>query len=150
MLDFLKEILTKKEVEELREILEFSLNPKTELDKLQEKIAFANYFHSKLTKIIYKLRLTHTDLEIAFENWYAIEIHNVAMDYDGFPELLKTHKDYEREIKKFPEYVEYKSLLDKVQVSIKSLESKEKELASFDWKVKSIIDIHKIQNNLIY
>ena len=59
---------------------------------------------------------------------------------------MKTHKDYEREIKKFPEYAEYKKLLDKVGVSIKSLEAKEKELASFDWKMKGIIDIHKIQH----
>lgn len=150
MLDFLKEILTKKEIQELREILDFSLEPKIEIDQLQEKIAFANFFHSKLTKLIYKLRLIHVDLEVTFENWYAIEIHNVALSYDGFPELLKTHKDYEREIKKFPEYAEYKKLLDKVGVSIKSLEAKEKELASFDWKMKGIIDIHKIQHNIMY
>lgn len=150
MLDFLKEILTEKEISELREILDFSLDPKIDLSKLQEKIAYANFYHSKLTKIIYKLRLTHTDLDVAYDNWYAIEIHNVAMEYDGLPELLKTHKDYEREIKKFPEYVEYKKLLDKVQTSIKSLESKEKELASFDWKMKGIIDIHKIQHNILY
>lgn len=150
MLDFLKEILTKKEIIELREILDFSLDTKIELEKLQENIAFANYFHSKLTKIIYKLRLAHVDLDIAFENWYAVEIHNVALAYDGSSELLKTHKDYEREIKKFPEYVEYKTLLDKTSVSIKSLESKEKELSAFDWKVKGIIDIHKIQHNILY
>lgn len=150
MLDFLKEILSEKEIQELREILDFSLETKIELEKLQEKIAFANFFHSKLTKIIYKLRLAHVDLEVAFDNWYAIEIHNVALEYDGFPELLKTHKDYEREIKKFPEYVEYKKLLEKVNVSIKSLEAKEKELASFDWKMKGIIDIHKIQHNILY
>ena len=94
MLDFLKEILTKKEIQELREILDFSLEPKIEIEQLQEKIAFANFFHSKLTKLIYKLRLIHVDLEVTFENWYAIEIHNVALSYDGFPELLKTHKDY--------------------------------------------------------
>src|SRR5574344_775268 len=150
MLDFLKEILTKKEIQELREILDFSLEPKIEIEQLQEKIAFANFFHSKLTKLIYKLRLIHVDLEVTFENWYAIEIHNVALSYDGFHELLKTHKDYEREIKKFPEYAEYKKLLDKVGVSIKSLEAKEKELASFDWKMKGIIDIHKIQHNILY
>lgn len=150
MLDFLKEILTTREISDLREILEFSLTTKVDLEKVQEKISFANYYHSKLTKIIYKLRLTHTDLEIGFENWCAVEIHNVAMDYDGIPELLKTPKDYERELKKYPEYVENKKLLDKVQVSIKSLESKEKELASFDWKIKGIIDIHKIQNNIMY
>lgn len=150
MLSFLKEVLTTKEITELQEILDFSLEPKIDLDKLQEKIAYANFFHSKLTKIIYKLRLAQADLEIAYDNWFAIEIHNVAVEYDGFPELLKTHKDYEREIKKYPEYVENKKLLDKIQMSVKSLEAKEKELASFDWKVKGIIDIHKIQNNIMY
>ena len=150
MLAFLTEILTPKEVLELQEILDFSLNPKIELENLQEKIALANFYQAKLIKIIYKLRLTHIDLEIAFEQWFAAEIHNVAIEYDGAPELFKTHKDYEREIKKFPEYAEYKSLLEKVQVSIKSLESKEKELSSFDWKEKGIIDIHKIQHNIMY
>lgn len=150
MLDFLKEILTDKEITELREILDFSLEPKIDLEKLQEKIAYANYFHSKLTKIIFKLRLAHADLEVAYDHWYAVEIHNVGLEYDGFPELLKTHKDYEREIKKFPEYVENKKLLEKIAMAVKSLESKEKELAAFDWKVKGIIDIHKIQNNIMY
>jgi hypothetical protein len=150
MLTFLKEILTDSQIYELTEILDFSLDPKVKLEEIQEKIALANYHHAKLTKIIFKLRLSHADLEIAFDNWYAIEIHNVASEYDGFPELLKTHKDYEREIKKFPEYVDNKKLLDKINVTIKSLESKEKELSSFDWKVKSIIDIHKIQHNIMY
>lgn len=150
MLEFLTDILKKQEITELREILAFSLDTKIELETLQEKIAFANFYHSKLTKLLYKLRLAHVDLELAFENWYAVEIHNVALSYDGFPELLKTHKDYEREIKRFPEYVEYKGLLEKVGVSIKSLESKEKELSGFDWKVKGIIDIHKLQHNIMY
>jgi hypothetical protein len=150
MLEFLTDILSTKEITELREILTFSLDTKIELETLQEKIAFANFYHSKLTKLLYKLRLAHVDLELAFENWYAIEIHNVALAYDGFPELLKTHKDYEREIKRFPEYTEYKGLLEKVGVSIKSLESKEKELSGFDWKVKGIIDIHKLQHNIMY
>lgn len=150
MLDFLKEVLTKKEIEELKEILDFSLDPKIDLGSLQEKIAYANYYHSKLTKIIYKLRLAHADLAVAFENWSAIEIHEVALNYDGSSELLKTHKDYEREMKKSPEFVKNKKLLDKVEVSVKSLESKEKELAAFDWKVKGIIDIHKIQHNIMY
>lgn len=150
MLDFLTEILTEKEISELREILDFSLNPKIELEKVQEKIAYANFFQSRLTKIIYKLRLAETDLDIGYDNWYSTEIHNVAIDYDGLPELLKTPKDYEREVKKLPEYVEYKTLLKKVKVSVKSLEAKEKELAAFDWKVKGIIDIHKIQHNIMY
>jgi len=150
MLSFLEEILEPKEIVELREILDFSLPRKIELNSLQEKIALANYFQSKLTKIIYKLRLSHTDLEIGYESWHAIEIHNVAIDYDGSPELLKTPKDYERELKKLAEYAINKSLLNKILVSIKSLESKEKELAAFDWKVKGIIDIHKIQNNIMY
>jgi len=150
MLAFLEDILNPKELSELREILDFSLNPKIELKDIQQKIALANYFNSKLIKIIYKLKLFYTDLEIEYEKWYSTEIHNIAIDYDGFPELLKTQKDYDREIKKNDEYVEYKSILNKVNVSIKSLESKEKELSSFDWKIKGIIDIHKIQNNLMY
>jgi hypothetical protein len=150
MLAFLKEILTTTEITELGEILDFSLDTKIKLENLQEKIAFANFYHSKLTKILYKLRITHTDLEIAFDVWCSDEIHNVAIEYDGIPELLKTHKDYEREIKRLPEYSEYKKLLDKINVSVKSLESKEKELSSFDWKVKGIIDIHKIQHNIMY
>lgn len=150
MLNFLKKILTDSEISDLREILEFSLEPKIQLEKLQEKIAYSNYFHSKLNKIIYKLRLTHAELEIEYDHWYSVEIHNLALDYDGSPELLKTHKDYEREIKKLPDYKLNKTLLDKIQATIKSLESKEKELAAFDWKVKGIVDIHKIQHNIMY
>lgn len=150
MIDFLKDILKPKEFSELREILDFSLDPKIELKNIQEKIALANYFNSKLIKIIYKLKLFHADLEIEYDKWYSTEIHNVAVDYDGFPELLKTPKDYDREIKKTDEYVELKSMLNKINISIKSLESKEKELSSFDWKIKGIIDIHKIQNNVMY
>mgnify|MGYP006899632816 CR=1 FL=1 len=67
MLSFLKEILTEKELSDLGEILDFSLNTKIDLEKTQEHIAHANYYHSKLTKIIYKLRLNHTDLEIAYD-----------------------------------------------------------------------------------
>lgn len=150
MLDFLNAVLSDREIQELREILDFSLDTKIELNKLQEKIAFANYHHSKLTKIIYKLRLIYVDLEIAFEQWTSMEIHNVSLNYDGIPELLKTPKDYDREIKTLDEYKAYKTLLDKVAVSIKSLESKEKELSSFDWKVKGLIDIHKIEHNILY
>lgn len=150
MLSFLKEVLSQKEIEELREVLDFSLDPKIELEGLQEKIALANFFQAKLIKLIYKLRLMESDLEVAYEQWYATEIHNVAIEYDGIPELFKTHKDYEREIKKHPEYAEYKLLLDKIAISIKTLEMKEKELSSFDWKVKGIIDIHKIKHNLMY
>ena len=53
MLSFLKEILTEKELSDLGEILDFSLNTKIDLEKTQEHIAHANYYHSKLTKIIY-------------------------------------------------------------------------------------------------
>lgn len=150
MLSFLQEILTETDISDLREILDFSLDPKIDLENLQEKIAFANYFQAKLTKIIFKIRLTYVDLETEFESWFSIQIHQVATEYDGFPELLKTHKDYEREIKKHDEYTATQKILRKLEQTIKSLETKEKELAQFDWKVKGIIDIHKIQHNIIY
>lgn len=150
MITCLEDLLTKKEMTELREILDFSLNQKIELQNIQEKISLANYFNAKLTKIIYKLRLIYTDIELEYETWFSQEIHNVAIDYDGIPELLKTQKDYERELKKHPEYIRFKKTLNKISVSIKSLESKEKELLSFDWKIKGIIDIHKIQHNIMY
>lgn len=150
MLSFLTDVLSAKEFKDLEEILDFSLDQKVNLENLQEKISLANFYQSKLTKIIYKLRLMHVDLEVDFDSWVSTEIHTVAIEYDGIPELLKTHKDYEREIKKMSEYIEYKKLLDKISVSIKSLETKEKELSAFDWKVKGIIDIHKIQHNIMY
>ena len=150
MLSFLKEILTEKEISELREILDFSLDTKIDLVKLQEFIAHANYYHSKLTKIIYKLRLNHADLEIAYDHWCSVAFHEIVENYDGMEDFLKTPKDFEREIKRLPEYKANKTLVDKIQASIRSLESKEKELASFDWKVKAIIDIHKIQHGIKY
>lgn len=150
MLSFLQDILTDTDISDLREILDFSLDPKIDLGNLQEKIAYANYFQAKLTKIIFKLRLTHADLETEFESWFSIHIHNVVNEYDGFPELLKTHKDYEREIKKNNEYTATQKILRKLEQTIKSLETKEKELSQFDWKIKGIIDIHKIQHNIMY
>ena len=150
MLAFLKEILTEKELSELREILDFSLDTKIDLEKTQELTAHANYYHSKLTKIIFKLRLNHTDLEIAYDHWYSTTFHDTIDDYDGREEFLKTPKDFEREIKRLPEYKENKTLLNKIQVTIKSLESKEKELTSVNWSVKSIIEIHKIQHGIKY
>lgn len=150
MLQFLKELLPEKDIAELVELLDFSLNTKIDLSKLQEKIAFANYHHAKLSKIILKLRLVHSDLEVEFDNWISTEIHEVVMEYDGNPELLKTPKDYDRELKRSASYVSNKKMIGKLHMLIKSLESKEKELSSFDWKVKSIIDIHKIQHNIMY
>ena len=150
MFDFLNDILDDKEIIQLREILDFSLDPHIDLELLQEKIAFSSYHNAKLTNIVYKLRLAQIDLELAFDKWYAIEIHNVVLEYDGFPVLLKVPRDYDRELKKSPDYIENKRLLKKVDMAIKSLESKNKELTTFDWKVKGIIDIHKIRHNILY
>jgi len=150
ILDFLTEVLSEKDLEDLRGILDFSLDPKIDLEKLQEKISLANYYQSKLTKITYKLKLMKVDLSIEFDKWYSEQIHNVVIDYDGFPELLKTHKDYMRELKRHPEYVETQKILQKLEATIESLQSKEKELGQVDWKAKGIIDIHKIQHNIMY
>ncbi len=150
MLKYLEIILTEKEISDLREILDFSLDTKIDLEQIQEKISLSNYFQSKLTKILLKIRLIYADLETEHENWCSIEIHNIVHTYDGFPELLKTPKDYERELKKHPDYLSDKTILRKLEQTILSLTSKEKELAQFDWKVKGIIDIHKIQNNIMY
>jgi len=150
MLSFLNEILTEKEISDLREILDFSLSTKIDLAKTQELIAYANYYQSKLTKIILKLRLNHVDLEIAFDQWFAGAFHEVVDEFHGQEEFLKTQRDFEREAKKLPEYKTHKSLLDKMQMLIRSLESKEKEFTSFDWKIKAIVDIHKIQHNIKY
>jgi hypothetical protein len=150
MLTFLDDILTEKEVSDLEEILDFSLSTKIDLEKIQENIATANYYQSKLTKIILKLRLNYTDFEIAYDQWYSQTFHDVIDDYNGREEFLKTPKDFEREIKGRPEYKKHRTLIDKVKMTITSLEMKEKELTSFDWKVKSIVDIHKIQHGIKY
>ena len=150
MLDFLTEILTEEDFRYLNEILDYSLDRQVDLEKLQEKISVGNYLQSKLTKIIFKLRIAHAELEVEFDSWVATEIHNVAADYDGFPELLKTMKDYERELRKNDEYNATKKAVKQLEQAIKSLESKEKELGQLDWKIKGILDIHKIQHNIMY
>lgn len=147
---FLEEVLSEKDVADLHDILGFSLDPKVELEKLQEKISLANYYQSKLTKILYKLRLMMVDYEVELDQWYSEQIHEVPNDYDGFPELLKTPKDYLREVQRLPDYVENKKILRKLEETIKSLEEKQKELGQVDWKAKGIIDIHKIQHNIMY
>jgi len=149
-LEFLKEVLTEQEFMDLEEIMNFSLDPKIDLEILQEKIAFASFHQSKLTKMMFKIRLMHADLETEFESWHSHQFHTIAEDFDGFPELLKTPKDYDREIKKQAEYKSTKSLLRKMEQTIFSMQAKEKELTAFDWKVKGIIDLHKIQHNIMY
>jgi len=149
-LEFLKEVLTEDEFSDLEEIMNFSLDPKIDLEILQEKIAFASFHQAKLTKMMFKIKLMYADLETEFEAWHSAQFHDVAENFDGFPELLKTPKDYEREIKKKSEYKATKTLLRKMEQTISSMQSKEKELSSFDWKVKGIIDLHKIQHNIMY
>jgi len=149
-LEFLQEVLTDYEFDDLTEIMNFSLDPKIDLEKLQESIALASFHQSKLTKIMFKIRLMYADLETEFESWHSRQFHSIAEDYDGFPELLKTTKDYEREIRKLSEYKATKSLLRKMEQTIHAMQTKEKELSAFDWKVKGIIDLHKIQHNIMY
>ena len=149
-LDFLTEVLTEDELYDLKEILNFSLDPEIDLEKLQEKIALANFHQSKLTKIMLKIRLMHADLETEFEHWYSSQFHVVAENFDGFPELLKNPKDYDREIKKDDQYKATKSILRKMEQVIHAMQVKDKELSSFDWKVKGIIDLHKIQHDIMY
>lgn len=150
MFDFLSEILSKTDLSMLQEIIEFSLDTDIDLKDIQRKIAFANFYQSKLLKLLLKMRLAHADLETEFEAWNSKEIHNIAQDYDGSPDLLKNQKDYERELKAKVEHIETSKILKKLEQTIKSLESKEKELSQFDWKVKGILDIHKIEHNLLY
>ena len=149
-LEFLKEVLTEDEFSDLEEIMNFSLDPKIDLEILQEKIAFASFHQAKLTKMMFKMKLMYADLETEFEAWHSTQFHNVAENFDGFPELLKTPKDYEREIKKDSEYKATKTMLRKMEQTISSMQTKEKELSAFDWKVKGIIDLHKIQHNIMY
>ena len=149
-LTFLEDVLTDQELSELVEIMDFSLDPKVDLEELPEIIALAGFHQAKLTKIILKIRLMYSDLETEFEYWHSNQFHKVAEEYDGFPELLKTAKDYEREIKKDSEYKATKKLLRKMEQIAKTLESKEKELGSFDWKIKGIIDIQKLKYKIMF
>lgn len=149
-LEFLSEILSDNELSDLSEILDFSLDPNIDLEQLQKTVALSNFHQVKLTKILLKLKMLHVDEETEFEAWHSEQFHEVAMDYDGQAELLKTAKDYEREIKKLPEYKSYKSGIRKLEKIIEIMHAKEKEFNSFDWKVKSIIDLHKLQHNIMY
>jgi hypothetical protein len=148
MFDFLKEILSEKEIEMLKEILDFSLNQNQNLNDLQKKVAFSSYYQSKLQSIILKLKIFYSELETEFESWVANQIHEIPYQYDGDEKLLKSMKDYERELKRIDEYKENKKILLKLESLIKTLESKERELSNFDWKVKNIIDIEKLKNGI--
>ena len=114
MLKFLEEILTTGEITDLEEILNFSLNPKMDLKVLEEKMIFSNYYQSKLTRIILKLRLINSDATTEFESWHSSQFHEVAINYDGQPHLLKDKKDYEREITRDSEYKATKAILRKL------------------------------------
>jgi hypothetical protein len=150
MFKFLDEIFNKKEIEILKEILDFSLQPNQDLVELQKKIAFSSFYQTKLQSLLLKIKFFYSDFENEFEQWVSKQIHEIPYNYDGDEKLLKTIKDYERELKKTNEYKENKTILDKLNSLIKTLENKDKELNNFDWKVKNIIDIEKIKNGIGY
>lgn len=150
MLKFLEEILSEEEISDLEEILNFSLNPKADLKELEEKMIFSNYYQSKLTRILLKLRLINADAITEFEEWHATQFHEVAMDYAGQPELLKDKKDYEREIKRNSEYKATKSILRKLEELIVMLTVKDKELGQIQWIVGRIYDLEKLRNQIQY
>lgn len=150
MLTFLEEILSVEEVADLEEILNFSLNPKASLKELEEKMIFSNYYQSKLTRILLKLRLINSDVITEFESWHSTQFHEVAINYDGQPELLKDKKDYEREIKKDSEYKATKSILRKLDELIIMLTVKDKELGQVQWIVGRIYDLEKLRNQIQY
>ena len=150
MLKFLEEILSEEEIADLEEILNFSLNPKADLKELEEKMIFSNYYQSKLTRILLKLRLINADAITEFEEWHSTQFHEVAMDYDGQPELLKDKKDYEREIKRNSEYKVTKSILRKLDELVIMLTVKDKELGQIQWIVGRIYDLEKLRNQIQY
>ena len=150
MLDFLKEILTDLEISDLEEILDFSLNPKADLKELEEKMIYSNYYQSKLTRILLKLRLINSDVITEFEAWHSSQYHEVSMNYDGQAELLKDKKDYEREIKRDGEYKATKTILRKLDELIVMLTTKDKELGQIQWIVGRIYDLEKLRHSIQY
>lgn len=150
MLKFLEEILTEQELEDLEEILDFSLNPKADLKELEEKMIFSNYYQSKLTRILLKIRLINSDAITEFESWHSSQYHEVAINYDGQSELLKDKKDYEREIKRDGEYKATKTILRKLEELIIMLTVKDKELGQIQWIVGRIYDLEKLRNQIQY
>ena len=150
MLKFLEAILTDEEIMDLEEILNFSLDPKANLKELEEKMIFSNYYQAKLTRILLKIRLINSDAVTEFESWYSSQFHEVAMDYDGQPELLKDKKDYEREIKRNSEYGSTKAILRKLDELVIMLTVKDKELGQVQWIVGRIYDLEKLRNQIQY
>ncbi len=150
MLSFLEEILSEEEIADLEEILNFSLNPKADLKELEEKMIFSNYYQAKLTRILLKLRLINADAVTEFEAWHSTQFHEVANNYDGYPELLKDKKDYEREIKKDSEYKITKSILRKLDELVIMLTVKDKELGQVQWIVGRIYDLEKLRHGIQY
>ncbi len=150
MLSFLEEILSEEEIADLEEILNFSLNPKADLKELEEKMIFSNYYQAKLTRILLKLRLINADAVTEFEAWHSSQFHEVANNYDGYPELLKDKKDYEREIKKDSEYKITKSILRKLDELVIMLTVKDKELGQVQWIVGRIYDLEKLRHGIQY
>jgi len=149
MNEFLKEILNDKDYQQLKEILNFSLDKDNiEFKELQQRIAEANYFRSKLIKIILKLELLYSDLETELEQWKAEKIHEIPYEYDGQEQLLKNIKDYERELYRNKDFIKNQKDLKKLKSILNSLKLKENSLQSFDWVIKNIIDIEKIKNGI--
>jgi hypothetical protein len=146
---YFKEIFSEKELDEMTEILEFNIGKEIDYSKLQEKIALSDFFHSKLLRYILKLKLVIDQLEVEYEKLKAEEVHEIAFNYDGLPELLKNSKDYERELNRIDEMNDIKLKLKRFKSFLDVLEKKIKELENINWHVKNIIEFEKLKNGLL-
>jgi len=144
-----KEVYSDNELTEMEEIINFNIGKELDYTKLQEKIAYADYFHSKLLKYLLKLDFTIDALEVEFEKLKAEEIHEVVYNYDGAPDLLKNQKDYERELNRHDDLNSIKLKLKRFKSFKDVLEKKLKELENINWHIKNIIEFEKLKNGLL-
>jgi len=144
-----EQIFSEKELDEMNEILEFNIGKDIDYSELQKKIAFSDYFHSKLLKYILKLKFAIDYLKVEYDKMKAEEIHEITFNYDGLPDLLKNSKDYERELNRVETLNDIKLKLKRYESFLDVLEKKLKELENINWHIKNIIEFEKLKNGLI-
>jgi len=142
--DILKEFYSDSELSLLEEAIQFSLPKEYKNENLAKYSGMANYYKAKLITFNSKLKFIITELETEFDYWYVNEYHEITLDYDGVPELLKTVKDYEREMRRKEKYKTLNNKIKQLKNAQSTIEEKIKDLSSIDWTIKNIIESIKL------
>lgn len=132
----------------LDEIMSFNLGDDLVLDNAIERLATSSFYQSKLSRINLSVLFMLSEMINEFEKYCATQIHEVTMDYDGKEALLKTLKDYERELYRYDDYQTFKEDIAYLTAVKEALKGKIDEFAQNQWIIKNFIDLEKLRRGI--